>query len=86
MKKPTSGMYTLTFVNTVDGSWSKWSDWAKCSVTCGGGVQSRNRTCANPTPAYGGETCAGSSHGFRSCGNAKCPGWFVEITKSRNQL
>ena len=58
----------------VDGNWSEWNDWATCSVTCGGGVQNRSRTCTNPPPAFGGEPCQGESDETRTCNEDPCPG------------
>ena len=29
--------------------WSPWSPWAPCSKTCNDGLNTRNRTCNNPT-------------------------------------
>ena len=40
----------------VDGG---WSDFGACSVSCGGGTQTR--TCANPEPSNGGADCTGES-------------------------
>ncbi|XP_078378137.1 uncharacterized protein LOC144661308 isoform X1 [Oculina patagonica] len=57
----------------IDGSWSEWRDWSDCPVTCGGGVQNRSRTCTNPPPAFGGESCPGESDETRSCNEDPCP-------------
>ena len=48
-----------------------------CSVTCGGGVQSRNRTCTNPPPAQGGKECGMSSKEIQSCYTGECAGGVI---------
>ena len=65
---------------TVDGNWSGWSEWTMCSVTCEGGVQSRNRNCTNPSPAHGGRGCDKHSNETRSCNIAHCPGGVMKNT------
>uniref|UniRef100_A0A8B9JHA4 Sema domain-containing protein n=1 Tax=Astyanax mexicanus TaxID=7994 RepID=A0A8B9JHA4_ASTMX len=57
----------------VDGSWSCWSPWSKCSVTCGGGHYIRTRTCSNPPPAYGGDICLGLHTEEALCNTQPCP-------------
>ena len=57
----------------VDGNWSDWEDWSDCPVTCGGGVQERTRTCTNPPPAFGGESCPGEGEETRACNEDPCP-------------
>ena len=32
----------------VDGFFGSWGKWSKCSKTCGGGLQTRKRTCFEP--------------------------------------
>ncbi len=59
---------------SVDGSWSCWSPWSKCSVTCGGGHYMRTRTCNNPPPAYGGDICLGLHTEEALCNIQPCPG------------
>lgn len=45
----------------VDGGWSGWGPWGDYSnSTKKCGVRMRTRTCTYPTPAYGGNNCAGS--------------------------
>ncbi|XP_045179391.2 uncharacterized protein LOC123539003 [Mercenaria mercenaria] len=61
----------------VDGGWSQWSDWGSCDVTCGKGVQTRVRTCANPAPAFGGLDCVGNATDTRECTIRHCPGVCV---------
>ncbi|XP_062621236.1 A disintegrin and metalloproteinase with thrombospondin motifs adt-1-like isoform X2 [Saccostrea cucullata] len=65
-------------VCAVDGGWSAWGAWNKCSVTCGGGVESRTRNCSNPPPANGGNQCTGDSSEARTCNTGDCAvdgGW-----------
>nr|XP_006824190.1 PREDICTED: uncharacterized protein LOC100375643 [Saccoglossus kowalevskii] len=61
-------------VHQVDGDWSDWGNWSDCSVTCGNdlGVQSRSRTCTNPSPLLGGAECQGDSSETSGCGGS-CP-------------
>ncbi len=44
----------------VHGGWSDWT-YAACSRSCGGGTQTRSRSCTNPPPQNGGSQCTGSS-------------------------
>uniref|UniRef100_A0AAR2ITF6 Thrombospondin 1a n=1 Tax=Pygocentrus nattereri TaxID=42514 RepID=A0AAR2ITF6_PYGNA len=57
----------------VNGGWGPWSPWDTCSVTCGGGLQTRNRLCNNPVPKHGGKECVGDSKGTRLCNSQDCP-------------
>lgn len=50
------GTYTCTPPAPINGGWSAWG---ACSVSCGGGTQTRS--CTNPSPANGGTSCVGSS-------------------------
>ena len=52
-------------VGPIDGGWSQWSS---CSVTCGGGTQTR--FCNNPSPSNGGAQCVG--FGTQTCNNQAC--------------
>ncbi|KAJ8310623.1 hypothetical protein KUTeg_012488 [Tegillarca granosa] len=57
----------------VDGGWTSWGSWGTCSKSCGGGSQSRSRSCTNPAPQYGGANCAGSSSSSQACNTHNCP-------------
>nr|XP_058953113.1 coadhesin-like [Pocillopora verrucosa] len=62
----------------VDGHWSPWSGYGRCSKSCGRGYQYRTRKCNNPPPANGGKRCRGSSRRKRSCNSHPCKvegGW-----------
>ena len=66
------------FSDGTNGGWGSYGSWSDCSVTCGGGKQSRDRTCNSPTPAGGGADCTGSSADIQACNTHNCPingGW-----------
>lgn len=68
---------TLSFfliLIAVNGRWSQWGEWCKCSKTCGTGNQNRKRTCSNPPPQHGGKQCKGPSEQTKSCLLKQCPG------------
>lgn len=45
---------------------SEWSSWSSCSVTCGGGTQTKSRSCT-------GSGCSGSNTQTQSCNTLSCP-------------
>lgn len=65
-------------IYTVDGGYGPWSSFGECSVTCGNGVQKRERSCDSPAPMFGGLSCdkleLGSSDETKECKKDMCPG------------
>ncbi|XP_078326862.1 coadhesin-like [Crassostrea virginica] len=57
----------------IDGSWASWASWGTCTVTCGGGIQTRSRTCSSPAPQYGGADCPDFSTSSQTCNTHNCP-------------
>ncbi|XP_045184211.2 coadhesin-like [Mercenaria mercenaria] len=57
----------------VDGGWTSWTSWDKCTQTCGSATHSRHRSCTNPPPAHGGDSCSGASTQTQSCHLQDCP-------------
>ncbi|XP_039507934.1 adhesion G protein-coupled receptor B1 isoform X4 [Pimephales promelas] len=56
----------------TNGGWSVWGNWAECSSECGGGVQTRSRTCQSPPEeAY---LCEGVLEEGRPCNSQSCIG------------
>ncbi|XP_061877505.1 SCO-spondin isoform X1 [Entelurus aequoreus] len=47
------------------GPWLPWSQWSLCSVSCGGGQQSRYRTCSSLS-------CSGISRQSKTCNTEVC--------------
>uniref|UniRef100_S4R6S8 SCO-spondin n=1 Tax=Petromyzon marinus TaxID=7757 RepID=S4R6S8_PETMA len=45
--------------------WSEWSPWANCSVGCGGGEQTRHRSCLHPP-------CPGLATHSKACNTHVC--------------
>ena len=58
----------------IDGHWSSWGAWSKCSKTCGDGTHTRMRTCTSPAPENGGLPCQGSSTETKECKSFACSG------------
>uniref|UniRef100_UPI004038E811 SCO-spondin-like n=1 Tax=Callospermophilus lateralis TaxID=76772 RepID=UPI004038E811 len=58
----------------VAGAWAEWETWGPCSVSCGGGHQSRQRSCMDPPPKNGGAPCPGASRERAPCGLQPCTG------------
>ncbi|XP_021339260.1 hemicentin-1-like [Mizuhopecten yessoensis] len=56
----------------VNGIWNDWQSWSDCSATCGNGDMTRNRTCDNPPPSFGGNYCEGTATENQSCKLTNC--------------
>jgi len=56
----------------MDGSWSSWENWTRCSKTCGGGFHFRTRKCDDPMPSRGGTQCQGPDIISKPCNNFTC--------------
>ena len=62
----------IIFLMSEDGYWKNWEEWGSCSLSCGGGVQYRDRDCV---PAlHGGTNCTGLWQEDRVCNDDYCPG------------
>src|SRR6218665_2898193 len=69
-----SSVQSLLFIIVaINGGWCPWSEWSKCSITCGeGGYQTRSRTCDKPSPDYGGKLCKGDALQAQVCSGQPC--------------
>ncbi|XP_052786286.1 uncharacterized protein LOC128221726 [Mya arenaria] len=56
----------------VHGGWSTWLPWGSCSVSCGIGIGSRDRTCTNPKPERFGDHCFGKPQESKICTSRPC--------------
>ncbi|XP_037308844.2 adhesion G protein-coupled receptor B1 isoform X7 [Pungitius pungitius] len=54
----------------INGGWSVWGQWAECSSQCGGGIQTRTRTCQSP--AEESYQCEGVLEEGRPCNSQPC--------------
>lgn len=61
VNKLTSDIFVIlsSFIQRRNGGYDEWSSWTKCTRTCGKGIQTRYRSCTNPSPAHGGRDCSG---------------------------
>eukprot|EP00933_Yihiella_yeosuensis_P079036 TRINITY_DN9111_c0_g10_i1.p1 TRINITY_DN9111_c0_g10~~TRINITY_DN9111_c0_g10_i1.p1 ORF type:complete len:1252 (+),score=222.05 TRINITY_DN9111_c0_g10_i1:165-3920(+) len=56
----------------IDCKFSLWSEWSKCSASCGGGAKTRNRTHAVQAK-FGGLPCVGPNEEEEECNTQGCP-------------
>ena len=66
----------ILFIQLQDGHWSTWSNWSRCSDSCGNGTMTRTRQCDNPPPLAGGLNCPGSANESSPCKLQDCHGEF----------
>ena len=62
-----------SFSTSVDGNWSAYGAYSKCSADCGGGTKTRKRTCSNQIPQHGGRNCVGDNKQTITCNTQHCP-------------
>eukprot|EP00933_Yihiella_yeosuensis_P038337 TRINITY_DN3227_c0_g1_i2.p1 TRINITY_DN3227_c0_g1~~TRINITY_DN3227_c0_g1_i2.p1 ORF type:complete len:391 (-),score=62.04 TRINITY_DN3227_c0_g1_i2:319-1434(-) len=56
----------------VDCKMSPWTDWGKCSKTCGGGMQIKTRS-TEVKPLQGGKPCPKDFSAQQTCNSQQCP-------------
>ncbi|XP_005047045.1 PREDICTED: papilin [Ficedula albicollis] len=52
--------------------WGSWSEWSKCSRSCGGGVSFRQRHCYSQR-TEDPSSCIGPTRSYQSCNVQNCP-------------
>lgn len=61
-------LFSLCTIALVDSvPWFDWSAWSVCTVSCGGGSQSRSRSCRTPP-------CSGMRRQSKTCNTQVCLG------------
>ena len=68
-------LFLIEFLTLVDCVWGKFSEWGKCSVTCGDGKRSRTRTISTEA-SWGGAQCNGKATEEKPCKERECPGGY----------
>ncbi|XP_006635755.3 adhesion G protein-coupled receptor B1 isoform X2 [Lepisosteus oculatus] len=66
----------------IMGGWSGWGRWAECTSECGGGIQTRSRTCHSPPEeAF---LCEGVLEEGRPCNQQPCIGKVRYTSRSQS--
>lgn len=70
----------------IDGGWSEWDEWKRCTKTCGGGTGVRNRRCDRPKPNMSGRPCVGPDKGVGKCNEHQCGQLSAKTTAAIRRL
>ncbi|KAM4736087.1 adhesion G protein-coupled receptor B1 isoform 5-T5 [Anableps anableps] len=66
----------------INGGWSVWGHWGQCSSECGGGIQTRARTCqVLPEESF---LCEGVVEEGRPCNSQSCTGKGRYLSRSQS--
>ena len=63
----------FSYVGSVDCVWGNYGKWSTCSVTCGGGTRTRERS-KSTLATNGGAPCSGSATETNACNTEACLG------------
>ncbi|XP_013879626.1 brain-specific angiogenesis inhibitor 1 isoform X3 [Austrofundulus limnaeus] len=66
----------------INGGWSVWGQWVQCSSDCGGGIQTRTRTCHSPPEES--FLCEGVVEEGRPCNSQSCSGKGHHLSRSQS--
>ncbi|XP_063736441.1 adhesion G protein-coupled receptor B1 [Eleginops maclovinus] len=66
----------------INGGWSVWGQWRRCSSECGGGIQTRARTCQSPAEET--NLCEGVVEEGRPCNAQSCSGKGRHLSRSQS--
>ena len=73
---------SMTCLIPVDGQWTDWVMWSVCTATCGGGQRTRQRSCQNPPPIFGGADCVGEATQAEDCNVDPCAGGYMSSNQT----
>lgn len=62
----------ISICRVQNGGWTGFTPQGSCSVSCGGGTQTETRSCTNPAPSCGGDSCSGATQQQVSCNTQAC--------------
>ncbi|XP_065657122.1 uncharacterized protein LOC136082291 [Hydra vulgaris] len=63
----------LSAVVLANSSWTTWTSYSACSVSCGPGTFSRSRICYSPANNYQTQGCIGNNTDVQTCNLTICP-------------
>ena len=59
--------------DVLGANWGQWTGLTTCSVTCGTGIQTRQRVCTQTQPTSTGQVCIGEAVQNYQCNLQACP-------------